>query len=302
MFLNSRTLISAAAASIAAGAGATYLYHDSNKQQQFSIPLLDPRDPSFGRSRIVSNERLTADTHRIRIAVNGKQSLPSDSVFHFYMAEPTSNAFRPFTPVDWHLDNDKASSDKSYIDVLVKRYPYPLGDVARYLCSLTAGDELKLHGPHSTFDLKRLDAVDKVGMIAGGTGISTMLQLVKLLRDRCDALQKPMPKISLLYGSRTADDILLEDELEPLTGVVDVVYFVDSGEPGDRYKTGYIDAQAIQTHFPAAKSNEKFLIFVCGNPAMMATLSGVKLNDYDQGPLLGTLRSLGYTSNQVYKF
>jgi NAD(P)H-flavin reductase len=77
--------------------------------------------------------------------------------------------------------------------------------------------------------------VKKVGMIAGGTGVAPMYAILHAMKREVGATTA-----SLLFGNKTADDILIPDLLESLVykGEIDVTYALDtppadwSGESG----------------------------------------------------------------------
>merc|ERR1712060_864347 len=85
--------------------------------------------------------------------------------------------------------------------------------------SKSVGDEIELSGPvgvdeylgKGTFKLPgRTITVKHVGMMAGGTGLTPMLQVVQAaIRDPKDTC-----KFSLIYANKTEDDILVRDLLE----------------------------------------------------------------------------------------
>eukprot|EP00985_Skeletonema_marinoi_P033756 scaffold42091_cov219-Skeletonema_marinoi.AAC.1 len=118
-------------------------------------------------------------------------------------------------------------------------------------------------------------------MIAGGTGITPMIQaLHAILGKGEESQQSKTEEVSLLYGSRNADDILggemlqkwAEDNGEKFN-YVDVL----SNEPEDSsYKgeRGFIDKEKIQKYLPPASDGEDVIIFVCGPPIMYELLCG----------------------------
>jgi cytochrome-b5 reductase len=44
------------------------------------------------------------------------------------------------------------------------------------------------------------------------------------------------------------------------------------------------------------------MVYVCGPPGMMASVSGNKKSPSDQGDLTGILADMGFTKEQVFKF
>lgn len=196
---------------------------------------------------------------------------------------------RPYTPIS---DPDS----KGYFDLLIKIYPE--GKMSQHLASLKPGDVLEVKGPIEKLryvpNLKK-----KIGMIAGGTGITPMLQVIKaILKNPDDNTQ-----VSLIYANVSPDDILLKGELDRLSAIypnLKVYYTVDNPSKNWRGGSGFISKDMIVKGLPGPA--EDILILVCGPPGMMQHISGDKAKDRSQGELSGLLKQLGYTEEMVYKF
>jgi len=137
-------------------------------------------------------------------------------------------------------------------------------------------------------------------MIAGGTGITPMLQVInKIVSNPADKT-----KINLVFANISKEDILLKEQLDGLSKkhpnfkVHYVLEKVDKDWKGGR---GHVNEDMIKTYMPAP-TNKDALIMVCGPPGMMNAISGPKAPDYSQGKLDGTLAKMKYTPEQVFKF
>lgn len=99
-------------------------------------------------------------------------------------------------------------------------------------------------------------------MIAGGTGITPMLQVARY------SLFNPgdPTKFSLIYANVNEDDILLRVELDYLVAMFPyrfkVFYVLNNPPAGWKGGAGYISKEYIQEHLPAPGSSSKILI--CG--------------------------------------
>ncbi len=105
------------------------------------------------------------------------------------------------------------------------------------------------------------DAPNIVGL-AGGSGVTPFYALAQAIADGTEEAT-----LTLLYGSRRADEILLKEELEDLAASCDKIKVVHvlSDDPGaEGYEHGFITADLIKKYAPAAD----YSIFVCG-PADM---------------------------------
>ncbi|KAL6062246.1 NADH-cytochrome b5 reductase 2 [Balamuthia mandrillaris] len=123
---------------------------------------------------------------QVRAFVNGKK------VLRYY--NPISNA----------------AVQKGTFDLLVKDYPEE-GTMSGFIHSLRRGDSLFIRGPFGKFKY-RPNKWAKIGMVAGGTGITPMLQIIRSVLNNPDDLTH----ITLLYFNHTERDILMREELELL--------------------------------------------------------------------------------------
>ena len=147
--------------------------------------------------------------------------------------------------------------------------------MGRHLRSLKPGDSIKMKGPWGKFAYNA-NEFEEVGMIAGGTGITPMFQIIQeILYNEDDNT-----KIKLLYANKTTDDILIKEKLDNLQKEFptrfNVSYTVDkapwwwqlSGE------TGFVTKQMVERCVFSANNKQKFKIFVCG-PQPMVSLSSI---------------------------
>lgn len=150
------------------------------------------------------------------------------------------------------------------------------GKGSLYLDSKRPGDHIEIMGPvgaheylgRGTFRLPgRAVTVSAVGMIAGGTGITPMLQVARAaLRDRSDTCV-----FRLLYANKTEDDILCRGLLEEMdsssNGRFKVHYTLDFPPAAWAHRVGFVTKEMIRECLPAASAST--LILVCGPPAML---------------------------------
>jgi cytochrome-b5 reductase len=104
-------------------------------------------------------------------------------------------------------------------------------------------------------------------MIAGGTGITPMLQIIN------EILANPNDKtsISLLFANQTEEDILLRNMLEDLSEKYQnrfkVWYTLDRPPQGWTYSSGFVNEEMIREHMPA--SGPESCVLLCGPPPMI---------------------------------
>ncbi|KAF3453669.1 hypothetical protein FNV43_RR04110 [Rhamnella rubrinervis] len=196
---------------------------------------------------------------------------------------------RPYTPIS---DPDV----KGYFDLLIKVYPD--GKMSQHFASLKPGDVVEVKGPIEK--LKYTPNMKKhIGMIAGGTGITPMVQLIEAIMKNPD----DKTQVSLLFANVTPDDILLKQKLDILEAShpnLKIFYTVD--KPTNNWKggKGLISKDMAEKGLPGP--GEDTLILVCGPPGLMKHVSGDKARDWSQGEVAGILKELGYTEEMVFKF
>ena len=103
-------------------------------------------------------------------------------------------------------------------------------------------------------------------MIAGGTGITPMYQVIQaVLKDKADKTE-----MKLLYANQTEDDILLREDLD--TWAADhpnfsVEYTLDRPPKDWKHSSGFVNEGMIREHlFPA---DSETICLMCGPPPML---------------------------------
>ncbi|KAK4540114.1 NADH-cytochrome b5 reductase [Oleoguttula mirabilis] len=168
---------------------------------------------------------------------------------------------RSYTPI---------SSDVTpgHFDVLIKSYP--TGNISRHLATLKIGDKMKVKGPKGAM-VYTPNMVRRFGMIAGGTGITPMLQIVRaVLRGRSKGDKTEM---NLLFANVDEKDILLRGDIDQLVDEDTKfnVYYVLNNPP-EKWSggVGFVTADMIKEHLPPPAKDIKILI--CGPPPMVGAI------------------------------
>lgn len=181
--------------------------------------------------KLIEREEVSHDTRRFRFELPSKNhvlGLPIGQ--HIYLSATVNDQLvvKPYTPVS-------SDDDKGFFELVVKIYfrnvhpKFPdCGKMSQHLESLKIGDTIKVRGPSGLLEYqgkgnfyirpdKKKDPekkhANKISLIAGGTGIAPMLQLIReiLKKNNVDKT-----KIALLFANQTEKDILLRSELEEL--------------------------------------------------------------------------------------
>lgn len=144
---------------------------------------------------------------------------------------------RSYTPI---------SSDvhPGYFDLMIKSYP--TGNISRHLATLKVGDTMKVKGPKGAM-VYTPNMVRSFGMIAGGTGITPMLQIVRaILRGRKSG---DKTEINLIFANVNEDDILLREDLDSLAKQDDnfnLYYVLNNPPEGWTGGVGFVTADMIK--------------------------------------------------------
>ncbi|RYY79197.1 hypothetical protein EON63_17350 [archaeon] len=88
---------------------------------------------------------------------------------------------------------------------------YPQGKVSSYLHTLQPGDSMRVRGPYTSFSYTP-NTYRHISMLAGGTGITPMLQLIRTILSN----PQDQTQITLVYANNTEEDILMKDTLDAL--------------------------------------------------------------------------------------
>ncbi|KAJ2522146.1 hypothetical protein GGI11_001812 [Coemansia sp. RSA 2049] len=279
---------------------------------------------------LVAKERLTHDTARFRFRVNrprfdGDQEKLVDSVVEqgvwaVDVKDHAVQTFRTYTPVAYHVSesvDEDTGARHGHMDLVVKRYPS--GSVSRFLHDTRVGDQVEMRGPILSWPFgNKNKSYRSIYMIAGGTGIAPMYQLIErhlASSGSCGNSANNGPtatELRLLYGSQSESDILYRRELDALSRAhpdrLKIRYLVDrapSSPPAAAEESSLLigrpDLKTIRQFTDGFDKNTD-IVLVCGPDPMLASVSGVRPINAGQGPLAGSLRELGFSASSVYKF
>ncbi|MCL4139849.1 UNVERIFIED_CONTAM: hypothetical protein GTU68_045217, partial [Idotea baltica] len=234
---------------------------------------------------LIEKEEISYDTRRFRFRLPSSDhvlGLPIGQ--HIYLSARVDGQLvvRPYTPVS-------SDEDRGFMELVVKIYfknvhpKFPEGGkMSQYLEELKLGDTIDVRGPSGLLEYRKkgvfaikadkksapgLVMAKKINMIAGGTGITPMLQLIRhIVRDSSDNTQ-----MALIFANQTEADILLRPELEEVLqthpGQFKLWYTVDKPADGWKYSSGFLSAEMISEHlYPPSDDT---LVLMCGPPPMI---------------------------------
>lgn len=255
---------------------------------------------------VMNNTRVSPDSNILRVGFQGRNYLGFDdrtpTCISVYSPNAKAKSYSPISLPD----------ERGTFELLVKSYPVrPGGGVGAYLCSLNAGDTFEAKVKSKRVVHRSSDIVGRwsqVGLVAGGTGIAPLYQLLQIL------LRDDTSVISVLSINKREEDILLKTELDELArkhpGRLRLTYsLTDENKPG--YESGRGNVEMALRALPKPSLKREVMVFVCGKDGFVESYGGrverEKTSDGSkgkkiQGPLLGILKDAGFDESQVFKY
>ncbi|KAH6924211.1 hypothetical protein HPB50_013856 [Hyalomma asiaticum] len=258
---------------IGAAVAAALLYRYLNRRYRPPVLLEDP-DTKYA-VKMVEREEISHDTRRFRFALPSDEhvlGLPTGQ--HIYLVATISGQLRQ-APRLLRL------VVKVYFRNVHPKFPEG-GKMSQHLESMAIGDTIQVRGPsgliryegRGKFAVKpdkksppQSYQASEIGMIAGGTGITPMLQIIR------QVFSDPEDKTNcaLIFANQTEDDILLRPELEEVLrqnpGRFRLYLTVDRPKDGWTQGVGFVSADMIERNLPPPSDNS--VILMCGPPPMI---------------------------------
>lgn len=179
---------------------------------------------------------------------------------------------RPYTP-------SSLPGTTGFFDLTVKRYD--AGVVSKYLHDQRIGETVLMSGPNTGGHW--VDGMaERVGFVAGGTGITPMISIIRwILTRKIDA------ELFLLFANKTESDIIFREEWE--RDLRDYPNFhcrhvLEQPPPGWTGSTGRITLDLLRHYLPPPAPDT--CVFLCGPPPMVDSLEV-------------TLKELGYPEQAI---
>lgn len=138
------------------------------------------------------------------------------------------------------------------------------------MSTLLIGQTIKVRGPKGAM-IYTPNMVRHFGMIAGGTGIAPMLQVIRaVIRGRAAG---DRTEIDFIFANVNEEDILLKEDLDELAAQdkgFRVHYVLNNPPEGWTGGVGFVTPEMIQKYLPKAADDVKILL--CGPPPMIAAM------------------------------
>jgi len=213
--------------------------------------------------------QITKTSHNTKIY---RFSLPSPNQVlglpigqHITIAATPKNAdkevARSYTPIS-------SDEDLGYVDFMIKAYPQ--GNISAHMDLLKVGDTMKFRGPKGAM-VYTPNMCRHLGMIAGGTGITPMLQIVRAIQRGRASGDKT--KVDLIFANVNPDDILLKEDIDAIAQQdpnFNVYYVLNNPPEGWTGGVGFVTPDMIKEHLPGPAPDMKLLL--CGPPPMVSAM------------------------------
>ena len=169
-------------------------------------------------------------------------------------------------------------TNREYQEFSIKR----CGDLTDCLHSLEAGDEILVRGPYGNhFPVETELKGKNLLFIAGGIGLAPLRSVINYVLDNRDNYGT----VDILYGSRSADDLVRREEMETVWAKardVNVYMTIDRPQEGWEGHVGFVPSYLKEVGFDTNK-----VALLCGPPIMIKFC-------------LQALEEMGFSKDQVY--
>ena len=169
-------------------------------------------------------------------------------------------------------------TNKEYQEFSIKK----CGELTSYLHDLQVGDEITVRGPYgNNFPVDTELKGKNLLFIAGGIGLAPLRSVINYVLDN----RSDYGTVDILYGSRSADDLVKLEEIQTKWSVaegVNVHLTIDREQEGWDGHVGFVPTYLKELGFTTDKT-----ALVCGPPIMIKFV-------------LQGLKELGFTNEQIY--
>jgi len=172
-----------------------------------------------------------------------------------------------------HFSFSNSPTETEYIEFTKKLTG---SDFSKALDRLKPGDRAKLKMPLGSFTFE--GEYKKIAFLAGGIGITPIRSICRYVADK-----KLDTDIALIYGNRTAKDIIFGEDFDQMRKQLPrlSVSHILSEPDGDwQAKTGHIDAGIIKEEIPDY-AERKF--YICGPPPMAEAMKKILVEELGLG-------------------
>jgi len=209
---------------------------------------------------VIEKKKLSPTAVCLRLGLNGKEFkfLPGQYV----QAEIKLEERKGFKILNNQSRIQKRSfsissspNEKKYIEFTCKAVPN--GFVSVYtVCHSKVGDKFKIIGPMGNFIFNEKKTKKNLVFLAGGSGISPMISILRYISKN-----KIKLNVSLIYSSKTEEDILWKKEIEEISkrnkNIKSIFTLTQQQWKG---RTGRIDKELIESNVNKIKDTDFYIV------------------------------------------
>ncbi|KAF9985507.1 NADH-cytochrome b5 reductase [Modicella reniformis] len=261
------------------------LLFGKEKKKTPRTPSLDPKE--YRKFTLIEKVVISPNTALYKFALPNNDdilNLPIGQHISIMANINGKEVSRSYTPTS-------SSDDVGHFVLCIKSYPQ--GNISKMFGELEIGDTIDTRGPKGQFCYSP-NMCRAIGMIAGGTGLTPMLQIIRAI------VKNPEDKtrVNLIFANVTEQDILLKEELDLLSQQhpqFKVYYVLNSPPEGWKGGVGFVNLDMIKEHMPKPAGDIKVLL--CGPPPMISAMSKLTQDlGYDK------VNAVSKLPDQVFKF
>ncbi|RAR02113.1 YWTD domain-containing protein [Stemphylium lycopersici] len=232
-----------------------------SKKKDINLGVLNAR--VYQPFPVIEKTKVSHDTIRLVFGLPSENSvlgLPTGQHVAIRHMVDGKQLSRSYTPTS-------SNADRGRLELTIKIYDG--GKLTPYLSKLNIGDKVEIRGPKGEMKYHK-NLVKDLGMIAGGTGITPMLQIIRRI---CED-PRDNTNVTLLYANKTEADILLKDQLDRFAAENErfTVHHVLSN-PSESWQgeKGRIGKQLIDKYMPKPAGRHS-KVLLCGPDPMVESM------------------------------
>ena len=209
---------------------------------------------------VIEKKKLSPTATCIRLGLNGKEFnfIPGQYV----QAEIKLEERNGFKVLNSALKIQKRSfsissspNERKYIEFTCKAVPNGFVSVYTTNC-LKIGDKLKVTGPMGKFIFNEKKTKKNLVFLTGGSGISPLMSILRYIGKN-----KIKVNVSLIYSSKTEEDILWKKEIEEISkrnkNIKSIFTLTQQQWKG---RTGRIDKELIESNVNKIKDTDFYIV------------------------------------------
>lgn len=199
---------------------------------------------------VIDKQFITSDTFVIKIRPKN-----AEAVFPYQAGQYCHLLYAAFDPDEAHPFSIASSPENTeYLEFCIKM----VGDWTTRFSEVEVGEAVRVSEPQG--QLVWSEALEKSVFLVGGVGISPVMSMLRHIQS-----QGQQGDYTLLYGSRTPENITYKEELTTLEKDIDALKVVHvlsdiNEETGWSGYTGFITPEIVQKEVPVKEAEAFYIV------------------------------------------